>query len=99
MTLRIAFIGAGSVGFTRKLFRDILAVPELRDTHFALTDISQHNLDLVAQLCRKDIRANELPATVSTTTDRRTALEDADYASTAPGSAAWRPSRWTWRYR
>ena len=79
MTLRVAFIGAGSVGFTRKLFRDILAVPELRDTHFALTDISQHNLELVAQLCRKDIRANELPATVSTTTDRRTALEDADY--------------------
>ena len=38
-----------------------------------------HNLELVAQLCRKDIRANELPATVSTTTDRRAALEDADY--------------------
>ena len=45
--IRVAFIGAGSVGFTRKLFRDILAVPELRDTAFAFTDLSERNLDLV----------------------------------------------------
>ena len=77
--MKITFIGAGSVGFTRKLFRDVLSVPELRDTHFALTDISQHNLDLIAQLCLKDVRANGLPAVVTTTTDRREALKDADY--------------------
>ena len=79
MAIKVAIIGAGSVGFTRKLFRDILTVPELRDTHFALTDISERNLDLIAQLCRKDLRANALPATVSTTTDRREAFTDADY--------------------
>jgi alpha-galactosidase len=79
MAIKVAFIGAGSVGFTRKLFRDILAVPELQDTHFALTDISERNLDMVAQLCLKDIGVNELAATVSTTTDRREALTDADY--------------------
>ena len=43
MAIKVVFIGAGSVGFTRKLFRDILAVPELQDTHFALTDISERN--------------------------------------------------------
>ena len=79
MALKIAVIGAGSVGFTRKLMRDILSVPELRDTHFALTDISQPNLDLVTQLCQKDIRTNKLPARVSATTERREALRDADY--------------------
>ena len=79
MAIKVAIIGAGSVGFTRKLFRDILTVPELRDTHFALTDISERNLDLIAQLCRKDLRANALPATVSTTTDRREAFTGADY--------------------
>ncbi len=79
MTIKVAFIGAGSIGFTRKLFRDILAVPELQDTHFAFTDISARNLDLVAQLCIKEITANHLPATVSTTTDRKEALTDADY--------------------
>ena len=29
MALKVAVIGAGSVGFTRKLMRDILSVPEL----------------------------------------------------------------------
>ena len=79
MPLNVAMIGAGSVGFTRKLTQDILAVPELRDTHFALMDISTHNLEMVAQLCRRDIEANGLAATVATTTDRREALRDADY--------------------
>ena len=79
MALKIAVIGAGSVGFTRKLMRDILSVPELQDTHFALTDISRPNLDLVSQLCQKDVRTNKLPARVSSTTQRRKALRDADY--------------------
>ncbi|MBN1942225.1 MAG: alpha-glucosidase/alpha-galactosidase [Phycisphaerae bacterium] len=79
MAVNVAFIGAGSVGFTRRLFRDILSVPELQDTHFALTDISRRNLDMVARLCQKDLRTNKLPATISSTTDRRRALEGADY--------------------
>ena len=79
MAIKVAIIGAGSVGFARRLFRDILAVPELADTQFALTDISPRNLDMVVQLCRKDIRVNKLPATLIATTNRRRALEGADY--------------------
>ncbi len=79
MPVKIAFIGGGSVGFARRLFRDVLAVPELADTHFAMTDISRRNLDMVVRLCRKDLRSNRLPATVTATTDRRAALEGADY--------------------
>lgn len=79
MALRIAMIGAGSIGFTRKLMHDILAVPELVDTTFALMDISERNLEMVAQLCERDIRANNLPAKIETTTDRRVAIQDADY--------------------
>ena len=33
MPLKIAMIGAGSIGFTRRLLRDILAVPELSYGH------------------------------------------------------------------
>ena len=62
--MRIAFIGAGSVGFTQKLVRDILTVPELQETEFSLQDISQDNLEMVKQLLEKDISANELPAKV-----------------------------------
>ena len=38
----VAIIGAGALGFSRKTIRDILAVPELRDTHFALMDIESY---------------------------------------------------------
>jgi alpha-galactosidase len=79
MPIRIAMIGAGSIGFTRRLMRDILAVPELADTVFAMTDISQQNLDMVSQLCRRDIEANGLPARIEATTDRRRAIAEADY--------------------
>lgn len=79
MTIKVAIIGAGSIGFTRKLLADILTVPELADTRFAFTDISQRNLDMVTQLCLRDIEANKLPATIDATLDRRRALADADY--------------------
>ncbi len=79
MAIKVAFIGAGSIGFTRLIVRDILTVPELRDTLFSFTDINPKNLDVVAQFCRRDIRHNRLPAKVLTTTNRRRALEGADY--------------------
>lgn len=79
MAITIAMIGAGSVGFTRTLMRDILSVPELADTHFVLMDISAHNLHMVAQLCQRDIAANRLPARLTTTTNRREAVTGADY--------------------
>ncbi|MBL8134553.1 MAG: alpha-glucosidase/alpha-galactosidase, partial [Anaerolineae bacterium] len=77
--VKIAMIGAGSVGFTRRLMYDILSVPELQATTFALMDISEHNLDMVTQLCRRDIAANALPAQVQPTTNRLEAIKDADY--------------------
>ncbi len=79
MPLKIAMIGAGSVGFTRRLMMDLLTVPEFADTHFALMDISARNLEMVAQLCERDIVANGLPATIASTLDRREAISDADY--------------------
>ncbi|MCX7049322.1 MAG: alpha-glucosidase/alpha-galactosidase [Candidatus Sumerlaeota bacterium] len=77
--IKVAFIGAGSVGFTRGLLRDILTVPELQDTHFTFTDINRRNLDMVLALCRKDIQDNNFPARITATLDRRRALEGADY--------------------
>lgn len=79
MPVKIAMIGAGSIGFTRRLMQDILTVPELADTTFALMDISEHNLDMVTQLCQRDIASNALPAKIEATLDRRAAIADADY--------------------
>ena len=77
--LRIALIGAGSVGFTRKLVQDILAVPEFADAEFRFMDISQENLQMATNLCRKQITGNGLPATIQPTLDQREAICGADY--------------------
>jgi alpha-galactosidase len=77
--MKIAMIGAGSIGFTRRLVHDILAVPEFHTTTFAFMDISRQNLDRVTALCERDIRANDLPATIIATENRQEAIDGADY--------------------
>ncbi|MFI5356368.1 MAG: alpha-glucosidase/alpha-galactosidase [Opitutales bacterium] len=79
MSFKVAFIGAGSIGFTRRLVADLLTVPEFAGTEFALTDINARNLNMVAELCRRDIAANNLPARITATTNRRAALQGAKY--------------------
>ena len=81
MSFKIAIIGAGSVGFTKKLCSDILKVPEFAAAgiEIALTDINAHNLDMVAQIIRRIVAVNNLPTRVTATTDRRAALTGARY--------------------
>ncbi len=79
MSFKIAIIGAGSVGFTKKLVSDLLKVPEFAGVEFALTDINAHNLDMIAQNIRRIVEVNGLPARVTATTDRHRALEGARY--------------------
>ena len=47
MSAKIAFIGAGSVEFTKNLLGDILSFPELADATIALHDIDQERLDAI----------------------------------------------------
>lgn len=76
---KIAIIGAGSVGFTRKLVSDLLCVPEFESIEVALTDINPHNLDMIRQILERIVSVNGLPARITATTDRRRALEGARY--------------------
>ena len=69
--MKIAFIGAGSIGFTRELLADILTVPEFRSCEIAFTDINERNLSMVTQLCQRDIEANGLDIRIQSTLDRR----------------------------
>lgn len=77
--LKIAMIGAGKIGFTRRLLMDILAVEEFRDAQFRLMDIHEENLSMVTNLCRKMIADNDLPATITATLHQREAIAGADY--------------------
>jgi len=76
---KIAFIGAGSFGFTRKLVRDILTFPRLQEATIALMDIDQERLDFSEKAVRRIVSEGRYPATVEATKDRAKALEGADY--------------------
>ncbi len=79
MPIKITMIGAGAVSWTRGLMHDLLHVSEFADMTYSLTDISERNLSMAVQLCEKDVRSNNLPTKIESTTDRKAALQDADY--------------------
>ncbi len=80
MSFKIAFIGAGSIGFTRKLITDILSIPEFSDVQLALMDINKKNLDMIHQLIARDIASNKMDKVrLVSTTDRKAALKEARY--------------------
>ena len=78
MSKKIAFIGAGSFGFTRKLVRDILTFPAFRDATIALMDIDAEKLGFVTTAVNQIVEAGNYPARVVSTFDRKEALKDAD---------------------
>lgn len=75
---KIAFIGAGSFGFTRSLVRDILSFPALADSMIALMDIDDERLAAIKKAVDKIVAAGNYPARVVATKDRAEALEGAD---------------------
>ncbi len=79
---KIAFIGAGSLGFTAKLVRDILTFPLLQDATISLMDINQERLDFSLEAVNKLIEAGQYPAKVEATLDRVEALKGADVVLT-----------------
>lgn len=78
MAKKIAFIGAGSFGFTRGLVRDILTFPAFADAHIALMDVNSERLDYITRAVRKIIEEGGYPATVTATLSREEALRGAD---------------------
>lgn len=75
---RIAFIGAGSLGFTRSLVRDLLTFPLLADSTIALMDIDEQRLDFAKRAVERIVKAGNYPANVVATLERKEALEGAD---------------------
>ena len=78
MSKKIAFIGAGSFGFTRKLVRDLLSYPAFADATIALMDINPERLDFIRRACERIVADGKYPAKIVATLDRREALEGAD---------------------
>ena len=79
MTPRIVFIGAGSVEFTKNLLGDILTFPELASSEIVLHDIDPERLEAGVAIARWTTDTLGAAARISSTLDRRAALEGADY--------------------
>lgn len=77
---RITFIGAGSTVFAKNLLGDILSFPELQNATISLFDIDAERLRTSEIVAHKVAQALGAHPTIETTTDRRRALADADYA-------------------
>ena len=77
--VKIAFVGAGSVVFTRELLGDLLSFEELADTHVALHDIDGERLETAAAMARWIDGELGGRATVTTHLERRAALDGADF--------------------
>jgi len=76
--VKIAFIGAGSFEFTRKLVRDILTFPILQDATLSLMDIDSERLGYIKRAVDRIIAEGDYPAKVEATMDRVEALKGAD---------------------
>ena len=76
---KIAMIGAGSQIFCKTLTMDILATEALQASEICLMDLAKPKLDRMEAFIKRVIEKNDLPATVSSTLDRREALDGAKY--------------------
>jgi alpha-galactosidase len=77
---KVAFIGAGSVEFTRNVVSDLCAFAELEGRlELSLHDIDAERLGHAEALVRRINEQTGAGARVSSNIDRRTAVEGADY--------------------
>jgi alpha-galactosidase len=79
----IAFMGAGSVVFTRELLADILSFDELRGVTLALHDIDPERLETATRIAEKTAEQLGAKPVITASLDRRRALEGADFVINA----------------
>jgi alpha-galactosidase len=78
--IKVAFVGAGSVEFTRNVVTDLCRYPELSGhLHLALHDISPERLEHARALTDRIVSQTGIRATVTASGSRAVALEGADY--------------------
>jgi alpha-galactosidase len=75
----VAFIGAGSVVFTRQLLADLLRYPELKDLDLRLHDIDAERLAVAEGTARQVAERFGASIRLTATADRRTAVDGADF--------------------
>jgi len=80
--MKVTFIGAGSLVFTRNLVRDLFLTPALDGCTIALMDIDPERLRWSRSIVERLIASHQAAARVEATLDRREAVAGADYVIT-----------------
>lgn len=79
---KIAFIGAGSIVFSKNLLTDILSFPDLSGSTISLMDIEPGRLALTVRTANMVVAQEGFRAVIESTTDPDKALKGADYVIT-----------------
>src|SRR5687768_12790226 len=88
---KITLIGAGSTVFAKNLMGDILSFPELAESEIVLFDIDSERLQTSEVVAHRVAEAVGAHPSIRATTDRRDALEGADYAICMIQVAGYKP--------
>jgi alpha-galactosidase len=76
---KVAFIGAGSVVFTKSLLGDMLRLPALREIEIALHDIDSERLEAAEAMARWVAQELGASPTITAHDERRAAIDGADF--------------------
>jgi alpha-galactosidase len=90
--MRVAIVGAGSSVFAKTLIGDLLSFPELRNATIALMDVDPQRLETSEIVARRLAEGVKGAGTIVATTDRRAALDGADYVLTMMQVGGYRPA-------
>jgi alpha-galactosidase len=88
---KITFVGAGSTVFAKNLMGDILSYPELAESTLTLFDINEERLNTSKIVAHKIADVLGVRPKIEVTTDRKRALDGADYAISMFQIAGYKP--------
>jgi alpha-galactosidase len=88
---KIVLIGAGSYVFARDIITDVLLKPSLKDSSISLVDIDPERLNIMTAFTKKLVEQQGFKTRIDSTTDRKEALDGADYVITAIRAGGWKP--------
>ena len=89
---KISFIGAGSTVFAKNLLGDILSFPELASSTITLFDIDEERLRTSGIVAQRVADCLGVKPQIISTTDRRRALDGADYVITMFQIGGYKPA-------
>ena len=89
--LKIALIGVGSYVFGKDMISDLLLYPDFEGSTLTLMDVDKARLDLATAYARKLVEQQGAHLRIESTTDRREAVDGADYVIISIRSGDWPP--------